>query len=149
MCTYIFHMDNKYTKLKECACAALRQSSRIITQHYEAKLKIVGLTSAQFNIMAVLINLGPLPVSQLATALGQDRTGLTRNLAIMEKNGWVQFQSGKDQRVKEVSLTRDGTTKLDAAIPLWQEAQHSILEHIGDLDIIHGVARNLRTTLGT
>ena len=141
-------MNNKYTKLQNCACAALRQSSRMITQHYEAKLKMVGLTSAQFNIMAVLINLGPLPVSQLAAALGQDRTGLTRNLAIMEKNGWVQFLPGTDLRVKQVSLTRQGTTKLDAAIPLWEEAQKSIQEHIGDLEMIHSITRNLKTTLG-
>ncbi|MDJ0623710.1 MAG: MarR family winged helix-turn-helix transcriptional regulator [Desulfocapsaceae bacterium] len=141
-------MDNKYTKLQECACAALRQSSRTITKHYEAKLKTVGLTSAQFNIMAVLINLGPMPVSRLAAAIGQDRTGLTRNLAIMEKNGFVQFQPGADQRVKEVSLTQHGTNKLDAAIPLWEDAQNSIARHIGDLEIIHDVARKLKTTIG-
>ena len=110
---------------------------------------MVGLTCAQFNIMAVLINLGPLPVSQLATALSQDRTGLTRNLAIMEKNGWVQFQPGTDRRVKQVSLTQQGTAKLDAAIPLWEEAQNSIKEHIGGLEIIHSVARKLKSTLGT
>ena len=142
-------MNKKYTTLQNCACAALRQSSRMITQHYETKLKMVGLTSAQFNIMAVLINLGPLPVSQLATALGQDRTGLTRNLAIMEKNGWVQFQAGTDLRVKKVSLARQGTAKLDAVIPLWEEAQNRIQEHMGDLEIIHSVARKLKTALGT
>ncbi len=142
-------MNKNYIKLQECACAALRQSSRLITQHYEAKLKMVGLTSAQFNIMAVLINLGPLPVSQLAAALSQDRTGLTRNLAIMENNGWVQLKPGTDLRVKQVSLTRQGTAKLDAAIPLWEEAQNSVQEHIGGLEKIHSVARKLKTTLGT
>lgn len=137
-------MEKKYTQLQDCVCAALRQSSRMITQYFEAKLKAEDITSAQFSVMAVLINTGPLPVSQLAAILGQDRTGLTRNLAIIEKNGWVQFTPGTDQRVKMVSLTGGGKAKLNAAIPLWEEAQTSIHRHIGNLDMIHDLANNLR-----
>lgn len=140
-------MNEKYNKLQDCACAALRQSSRLISKYYEAQLKEQGVTSAQFNILAVLINIGPIPVSHLAAQLGQDRTGLTRNLAIMEKNGWVNLHPGEDRRVKIVSLTPKGTQKLDSAIPLWENAQARIQKEFGDLTQIHKLSSKLKTLI--
>ncbi|PCI59045.1 MAG: MarR family transcriptional regulator [Methylophilaceae bacterium] len=137
-------MAKKYSELKACACAVLRQSSRLITQYYEDAYRVHHITSAQFNIMSVLANTGSITVSQLAETLLQDRTGLTRNLKIMNNNGWVSIQQGDDRRVKNVELTNQGFEKLDLVIPLWREVQRKVSEEVLNLDQLQQDRAKLR-----
>lgn len=137
-------MSQKYSQLQNCACAALRQSSRLITQLYEDAFKAESITAAQFNVLGVLANTGPIPVSQLATVMVQDRTGLTRNLKVMEKNGWIIFQPGSDRRVKQVVPTKEGLTKLDNTIPLWEEIQAEAAKQLGDLSALQAQLETLK-----
>ena len=129
-------MSKKYSQLQNCACAALRQSSRLITQLYEEAFKDELITASQFSVLAILANTGPLPVSQLAALMVQDRTGLTRNLKVMEKNGWIVFQPGTDRRVKQVVPSQEGLEKLDKTIPLWEKIQAEAATKLGDLNAI-------------
>ena len=59
-----------------------------------------------------------------------DRTTLTRNLRPLEKRKLVKIVPGKDQRSKEVRLTKKGKDTLTAAIPLWEEAQKRFSEKL-------------------
>lgn len=129
-------MDDKYAILESCACATLRQNSRLITQYYESAFREHHITSAQFNVMSVLANTGSIPLTQLAEVLLQDRTGLTRNLKIMVNNGWVKMMQGEDKRIKNVGLTKQGFEKLDAVIPLWQSVQKKVSKGYLNLDQI-------------
>jgi DNA-binding MarR family transcriptional regulator len=60
-----------------------------------------------------------------------DRTTLSRNLDVLERDGLVWVEPGLDARVREVELTRAGVAKLEEAFPRWQEAQRTIRRSLG------------------
>ncbi len=123
---------NKYEGLADCSCYMIRRSARKITQFYEQKLRIAGIKPTQFTILATLANAGSITITDLADRLTLERTSLTRNLNVLERNGWVAIEAGeKDSRQRFVSLTKDGFSRLDLAIPHWQEAQAALNKEIG------------------
>lgn len=107
-------------------------------------MRKAGVTVAQFNTLAILANTGPQQVSQLAELLGQERTGLSRNLKILEKNRWVNLSPGEDKRFKFISLTTTGKQKLDACIPLWETAQNGAKAKLGDIAEIHNLMNRIK-----
>lgn len=133
----------KYKQLSECSCNMMRKSARKITQFYENNLREAGIKPTQFSILATLANTGPIQLTQLANRLVLERTSLTRNLNVLERNTWIDIQPGEeDSRQRVVSLTRNGYKQLDCAIPYWQKAQKAIAKDMGQETII-----GLRTTL--
>ncbi len=137
--------NHDYQELKECNCFALKSSARLITKYYENFLREVGLKPTQFTILSVLINTGELTVSQLAEVVDNDRTGLSRNLKVIEGHGWIKsFLDEHDRRVKKIKITRAGTNILQAAIPLWKQAQKTIEDKMGrqsTIDLRHELKR--------
>jgi len=135
--------DKKYRQLLECSCNMIRKSARKVTQFYESGLRESGIKPTQFTILAALANTGPVQLTQLADKLLLERTGLTRNLNVLERNGWVQLQTGvEDSRQRIVSLSKKGYEQLDHAIPHWKKAQKAITNEMGQ-DTITGLRKTL------
>jgi len=121
----------------------MRKSARKITQFYENSLREAGVKPTQFSILAALANTGPIQLTQLADRLVLERTSLTRNLNVLERNSWIDIQPGEeDSRQRVVSLTRNGYKQLDCAIPYWQKAQKAIVKDMGQ-ETITGLRRTL------
>lgn len=137
-------IEEKYQQLTDCTCSMVRRSARSITKYYDAALRDTGIKSTQFFILGTLANTGVLPLTKLAESTGLDRTGLTRNLNILERNGWVTIQAGEeDSRQRVVSLSDKGYEQLDYAIPYWEQAQNMINKEMGVM-----VISELQQTLG-
>jgi DNA-binding MarR family transcriptional regulator len=135
--------EEKYRQLTECSCNMIRTSARKITKFYESGLRETGIKPTQFSILAALANTGPIQLTQLADRLLLERTGLTRNLNVLQRNGWVELQTGEeDARQRVVSLSKNGYEQLDRAIPNWKKAQKAIVKEMGR-DAISGLRRNL------
>ena len=135
--------DNKYKQLTECSCSMFRESARKITQFYEGSLREAGIRPTQFSILAALANTGPIQLTQLADILLLERTSLTRNLNVLERNGWVELQTGaEDARQRVVSLSKKGYEQLDQAIPYWKKAQKAFASKMGQ-DTIKGLKKTL------
>ena len=117
--------------LSSCTCQNLRQATRVVTQHYEQVLEPIGLKITQLPVLAAATAMGPIPMSQLAEALVMDRTTLTRNLQPLERAGLVQVAPGDDRRARMVSATPEGLDALEAALPLWRQAQSGMVEALG------------------
>jgi DNA-binding MarR family transcriptional regulator len=136
--------DKKYRQLTECSCNMIRKSARKITQFYESSLREAGVRPTQFSILAALANTGPIQLTQLADRLLLERTSLTRNLNVLERNGWVELQTGEeDLRQRVVSLSKKGYEQLDHAIPYWKQAQKAIANEMGQ-DTITGLKKTLK-----
>ena len=105
---------------KGCACSALRRASRAVTQHYEKHFRGSGLRATQFTILATLAQAGPLSTSELSDQLGIDRTTLSRNLRLIEDQGWISALAHGDQRVRKMALTPRGRKKASAALAFWK-----------------------------
>ena len=75
--------------------------------------------------------MSPIKLTQLAKAIVTDRTTLTRNLKLLEKQGLVRIEAGGDRREREISITREGAEELRKAYPLWQKAQAQVSSGLG------------------
>ncbi|MGD9264108.1 MAG: MarR family transcriptional regulator, partial [Methyloceanibacter sp.] len=82
-------------------------------------------------MLAVASEAGPISITNLSRLLDLDRTTLTRNLRIMEREGLIAVGSGKDARSKIVTLSAKGRSRLSQATPLWRSAQAKILKRFG------------------
>ena len=75
-------------------------------------------------------------MTALAGALGVDRTTVTRNLALLEHNGWVETRADEnDARTHLISATAKGRAVANDALPAWREAQNAVAATLGDTDV--------------
>ena len=119
-------------QVNSCTCGELRKAARAITLLYDNAFKSSGLLSTQLNVLQVINKSDSIRISHLAKELGMDRTTLTRNLSVLERQELIQISSGKDNRTRIVLITQKGRTALAKAIPLWNEVQSELKQQMGD-----------------
>jgi DNA-binding MarR family transcriptional regulator len=128
-----------------CACHNLRRAARAVTQVFDAYFEEVGLKATQFTVLSVLAYAASrLPtVTALADSLVLEQSSLSRNLAVLERLGYVKLVPGPlDRRERIVTLTRTGRAALAKGYPVWKRAQAAIADSLGaDLE---GQLRGLR-----
>lgn len=116
----------------QCLCTKLRRSARAVTRVYDDALKGVGLTTAQFSLLRHLSRLEQPSISDLADAMGLDRSTLGRNLKPLEADGLVKLEEGEDQRNRIVVLTPAGLERIVRGRDAWDAAQQDVAAHLGD-----------------
>ena len=135
--------DRELSECSDCLCLASRRAARSITRAFDRKLRANGLRATQFTILVMLTRAGPLSIGHLADALGAERTTLTRNLALIEANGWVRIRVGDDARLRVVGITPKGRAAVAAALPAWRAAQAAAAGAIGPSGVsaLHALSR--------
>ena len=119
------------SRLSPCVCNSLRMASRAVTQLYDEILRPSGLRVTQFSILATIGWRGEANLRQLEGALAIDQTTLTRSLNVLERERLVERAPHPDARIKAMRLTAKGRRTLQAAWPLWTEAQTMVLHELG------------------
>ena len=114
-----------------CLCFNLRKAARALTQTYDRALKPAGITAPQFALLTALERHGPVSLSDLAAALGIDRTTLTRNLKPLHRDRLAASAEGDDRRVRLLTLTAAGGGRLTNAEPLWRAVQSKVVGTFG------------------
>ena len=114
-----------------CLCFNLQRAARAAARDLDAALKPTGLTSTQFAALAMLNGHGELATAALAEHLGAERTTVTRNLGVLERDGFVSIRAGEDRRERRIALTGRGRQKLRSATPRWQKFQDSLVKTTG------------------
>jgi DNA-binding MarR family transcriptional regulator len=110
----------------DCTAFNLRKATRAVSQFYDALLRPTGIRGTQFSLLVALKLKGNVLITELAEKTIMDRTTLTRNLEVMEKQGLVDVSPGDDRRTRVVSITEQGLAILLKAYPLWLQAQTQI-----------------------
>jgi DNA-binding MarR family transcriptional regulator len=108
---------------RDCLAVRVRLLSRTITRIYDAALRPYGLTVSQLNLLATIQNLQPAPSGEVAAALSMEISTLSRNVRLMEKEGWVTVAHAEHGNGRVLSLTNAGARMLDEAKPAWARAQ--------------------------
>ncbi len=83
-----------------CACFNLRKVTRAVTQLYDELLRPAGLRVTQFSLLVAVRMAGPVGVTRLVELTVMDRTTLTRNLELLQKQGLIEVASGEDRRTR-------------------------------------------------
>lgn len=111
---------------RSCASFNLRRAARAVTRHYDAYLKQADLTATQLPILAAIATTEPYSVRELADILDLERSTLSRDLAVLQRKGFVATEQAADRRASVIRLTRAGRRKLDQAYALWTEAHDAL-----------------------
>jgi DNA-binding MarR family transcriptional regulator len=111
-----------------CAFHNLRRASRVVTQVFDSFFEDIGLKATQFTVLAALAyeSARRPTVSELAEVLVLEQSSLSRNLAVLERQGLIRLMAGDDKRERIVTLTRSGRVLLARAYPVWKQAQNAI-----------------------
>lgn len=124
-------IKNQNRNSSTCNCLNLRRASQSITNLYDKALASSGLRISQYSLLRNIEHLGPVSVSDLALEISLDRTTLVRNLKPLEEKGLIIDASKKGTRNRQLLLTDIGKKRLEAATPLWLEAQRSVEQYLG------------------
>ncbi len=115
-----------------CACANLRRAARLVTQLYSDSMGGT-LEPAQYSLLSALHRAPGLSQTQLGRVLGLDKTTLSRNFKVLQKNGWVEVvPAARDKRARGYGLTKDGREIHEAALPGWATAQDRLRTALPD-----------------
>lgn len=106
-----------------CYCTNLRRSANAISDIYDTELKSTGLTNAQYYLLITLWRLGSANITHWAEHVGLDRSTMVRNIKPLQNRGLIETAPG---RGKTFTLSAEGRTTLNSAVPLWQKAQKKI-----------------------
>ena len=118
--------------VSDCLMNRARIVSRYVTNVYEDELRVLGLRGSQLNLLAAIAYMGAVRRSDLAREMHIDISTLTRNLRVMETNGWIAPVADRsDRRGAPLRITGGGEKLLARATPLWRTAQRRMAELLG------------------
>jgi DNA-binding MarR family transcriptional regulator len=118
--------------LHDCIHARVRRAGRALGRFYDEALRPSGLKATQFTLLATLDRVGESTVAELADQIGMDRTTLTRNLTVMQREGWIERKPGMDRRTQILSASRAGRDRVAEAMPLWRSAHRTASARLDD-----------------
>jgi DNA-binding MarR family transcriptional regulator len=113
-----------------CLCYKTRMAARAVTRAYDRALRSTGLRITQFTLLVAASMAGGAPLGRLADLLGLERTTLTRNLSVLEREGLIQV-TNLDGRTRNVLIAPAGKARLNAALPLCSRAQEKLRQKFG------------------
>lgn len=117
--------------MEHCFAGRVRYMSRAITSMYNEHLREYGVTAAQVTLLSCIDQFAPVGPSELAQMLSMEKSTVSRNLARMHESGWIEIESGEDERARRVSMTRSGRSKLKKIHPAWKAAQAELEGLVG------------------
>ncbi|MDP9813476.1 DNA-binding MarR family transcriptional regulator [Rhizobium tibeticum] len=128
-----------------CLMTRARRISRVITSIYDQELRCHGLSASQFSMLIVIAKLGGASRAEIGRANFQDRTTLTRSLAPLLKEGWIEELPTEGGRSRPVVISVAGESLLSEAAPAWREAQRKASRLVGSAGAkaIIDIAENL------
>jgi DNA-binding MarR family transcriptional regulator len=123
-----------------CLSANLRKTERLITRHYDAYLADAGVTAVQLPILATIASAEEPTFRLLAKELALDRSTLSRNLALLERIGFVQIGASSGPKPGLLTLTRKGRETLRRGHKRWTEAHAHLETVLRDGEIEEGLS---------
>lgn len=114
-----------------CHCTALRQASAFATEFYDAALEPLGIKVTMFRLLRHIGRAQGASITDLADQVGLDRSTLGRNLRVLERQNLIEPAKGQDKRARNFVLSDRGRAMLEAATPLWHDAQNAFADTVG------------------
>ena len=114
-----------------CACQNLRRLTRLVTRIYDQELRKADIEITQFGLLTALGMVGEANQKALSAGFAMDSTTLTRTLALLRRQGWINVRPGKDRRERIFRLTEAGKRQISAAQPHWEVAERRLRKMLG------------------
>jgi len=99
---------------------------------YDDVLRPHGIQASQLNLLVFVARTGPIRRSELSALMHIDSSTLTRNLRVMETNGWIEaVKDGADGRGVPIRVSRTGEKLIAKVAPYWKDAQRQAAAFLG------------------
>ncbi len=122
-----------------CLSASLRRTERLVTRHYDSYLADAGVTAVQLPMLAT-IAAAPEPTFRLLTEqLDVDRSTLSRNLALLERIGYVSIGAPSGPKPGPIALTAKGRDVLRRASERWKVAHAELMSALDQETVTTGM----------
>jgi DNA-binding MarR family transcriptional regulator len=96
----------------------------------------VEITVEQWRALIPLIKLDGLTQGKLCEILSQEKTGVSRLVAALEKRGFVRREASKqDRRIKHVFITDSGRELVEFTLDMAIKSREDRIEHIDPEDL--------------
>lgn len=131
---------------RDCLMTRTRRISRIITNLYDQALRPYGINAPQFSLLVIIARLGAASRAEIGRANYQERSTLTRNLALLLGEGWVEeVASEGGGRSRPIIISQAGRELLASAATAWRSAQEKAQQLFGEqgMSTIVSVADNI------
>jgi DNA-binding MarR family transcriptional regulator len=110
---------------------ALQLVARTLGRFGRERARASDVTPQQAEALQLIVERGSISTSSLALLLGIDPSTASRNLAGLERDGFIVRRRGADDgRQNDVRLTPRGRRTADAVSSEWMEAYASLLERM-------------------
>jgi DNA-binding MarR family transcriptional regulator len=117
------------------ACLGKRVSRlhRVVARVYEQALQTVDISLPQMEMLTELVGAaGPIRPATLAARMMLERSTVNRNLAIMQKRGWVTVvERSPTGRAMAVTIAGGGLAAYTSASNAWHGAQSATAKMLG------------------
>ncbi len=111
-----------------CICINARGLAHRLTQLYDQRMAASGLKVTQYSVIKKVIDQPDSRVSEIAQACGLDRTTLTRNLRVLERDGWIELTESADKREKRIRFARGRRSDFQRARAAWEQLQNELAD---------------------
>jgi DNA-binding MarR family transcriptional regulator len=119
------------TLVEACAGWNSRLAARRITRFLDREMAGFGVSVAQVGLLALIAAASDDTLGALAQRSGLDQSTLSRNLRTLENEGLVEIAVVEsDLRRRMVWLTETGARRLEAAIPIWRDANAKLANRL-------------------
>ena len=115
-----------------CLLTRTRRIARVVTAIYDEELRPYGVSAPQFSLLVLIAKLNGASRAEIGRANHQERSTLTRNLAILLAEGWIEEIMPKSGRSRPILLTGEGRELLASAAEAWRSAQLKTKQLLGD-----------------
>jgi DNA-binding MarR family transcriptional regulator len=116
----------------ECLGFKTTSLARSISRLYNDALRADGLTMTQYTLLAATNIYQPIQPAELARRINVEKSTLTRNVRLMEQNGWMNTRTGSHVGALSLSVTRKGSNLIKSAQPAWKAAQREARTLLGE-----------------
>lgn len=131
---------------RDCLLTRTRRISRLVTNIYDQALRRHGINAPQFSLLVLIAKLGAASRAEIGRVNYQERSTLTRNLALLLAEGWIdeQVPEGGGRR-RPIVISQAGRELLVSAAPAWSEAQARTRQLLGkeSFDAVVGIADSI------
>ncbi len=118
------------TIARDCIGVRIRLLNRVVTRLYDDALREHGLKLAQMNLLTAIALRGPIQPARLGRLLSLEKSTLSRNLRVLEANGWANTRAGVGN-TNIVRATAAGKRLLGDTRPAWRKAQEQVRTLMG------------------
>ena len=114
-----------------CICISLRKAANHISKLYDHELSALDIKITQYSTLKNIQDLGNPTVHELSRKLDLERTTVLRNLDKLKKIDLICYKKNDVNKIKVISLTVNGTKKLNDAEVIWKKSQQKFINAFG------------------